>query len=263
MVALKPLYDDFVKSGPTLTLITVSAYDHVRLESTLDSYCDLSNRAEVVVVVPDTDIRSIEIVKQYSKTINTQVHLVFDVGAGIYSAMNTGAKKASGDYLTYWNSGDLCLDVKRLNEFIDILDLRRPIWGVFGGKFNWRSSQELTPLNVAKFVLQRGGYISHQTVFVDRIVFLDMGGFDTRYKIAADTKVISILWANFDCDLLDFEIVQIEQPGVSGLQNRRGRYECVKVAYDVLPINQAIMATVYALGREARYLVAKIRKRIQ
>lgn len=115
---------------------------------------------------------------------------------GFYDAMNKGLRRATGDYVIFLNSDDyfaraevLSLAARALSEsgtdclFGDTVFVREDgralagrIYTVRGFRARW---------------LRFGVMPPHPSMFVRRSVLLHLGGFDLRYKIAADFDLIA------------------------------------------------------------------------
>jgi len=219
---------------PTISIITVTAFDVRRLEITLKSILKEVAFAQFVVVCPNKDHETISFLSQFTNTHNIKLNIGHDNNSGIYQAMNIGARLATGDYLIFWNSGDFCANQENLMKLSEALHRIKPVWGVFEGSFGWRTPQSLTEKNLRDFCLQSGGYISHQTVFMKRIPFLALGGFDEKYKVAADSKIITQFWLNHTCFFFKSLIVEVEPPNFSALNHRIARVESLKTSIQIL-----------------------------
>jgi hypothetical protein len=248
--------------GASLTIITVSAFDCVRLNHTLTSLLSVGPNLELVVVTPRHDFETIQTVKNFTTYGNLKPRLVHDEGVGIYEAMNCGLKVAKGKFVTFWNSGDLAITSSSVGGLLDYLEATTTDWGVFQAKFGWRDALDLTSINLRRFVLQKGGYVSHQAIYARADTLRNLGGFDCNYKVAADTKMITQLWLEHDYGFYDHEVVEVEAPGFSGKMHRLGRIENFRIAWECLPLGSKFLAVGSALRREVGYLARKIKNAI-
>ena len=246
------------KAHTSLSIITVTAFDIPRLTLTMNSLIGTEKFAELVVIYPNQDEDTTLFLNHFVQKHNINIVIGHDDNLGIYQAMNIGAKLSNGNYIVYWNSGDLCASRENLFEFIQNLQTIKPAWGVFQGKFSWRISQELTEKNLRSFCLHRGGYLSHQTVFVSKKNFLSFGGFDETYTIAADAKIITQFWLKYKCLFLNLPIVNIEFPNYSAKNHRRGRIENLRLASETLSGLNKSIAFVNILASEIAFANRKI-----
>jgi len=114
------------------------------------------------------------------------VHWRSEPDAGIYDAMNKGIARAQGDYLYFLNSDDRLADPGVLEAVAAASEQGRAdlvigrVWFVNGAQRQLRDYSFLTPHNLAF------NSLCHQAVFAHRRLFERMGGFDSRYRYAAD-----------------------------------------------------------------------------
>lgn len=113
----------------------------------------------------------------------------FTPRAGIYSAMNFGAKKARGEYLWFLNSDDWIdwdsTDLKKLSTYLD-KDFK-----LFFGRVNWIDPVKnklvgRSRFNPLFFLSHLACFPPHPSTLVNRKLFLKYNGFDQGYKISAD-----------------------------------------------------------------------------
>lgn len=175
--------------------------------------------------------------------------------------MNEGAKHATGKYILFLNSGDYLFDNNSLKALLATLYNLTISWVIVSGEFSWRNKQTLSLQNINWFITQNPkGYVSHQTVLVLRSTFDQLKGFDTRYKIAADTKLITQLYLREDPIFIDEVLVSIETPGMSGIFHRRGRIESYDIALRLLSPKLKLRACLQIFIKESRYFLDKMRK---
>jgi hypothetical protein len=242
-----------------LSVITVTAYDLERLKITLNSYIGAPKNIEFVLVYPIQDIETANYVEKFTLKSKLQISAFCDFGIGIYQAMNLGSILASGQFLMFWNAGDTCSSIGNLIDLVGSLQRLDPIWGCVQASFDWRGPQDLTKTNLENFVLQRGGYISHQSIIVRKSEFVSTGGFDEKYKVAADYKLIAHLWINSEVSFFDYELVNVEFPNFSAQNNRIGRLENLKILFEIIPLKFRIFSLFFILRRETSYLFMRIR----
>jgi len=213
-----------------LTIVTVSSFDHLRLKLTLESMRLLPAGAEHIFIIPENDLTSRDLLEEASAQ-GVQLKFYVDNNTGVYSAMNLGVTVASGKYVIFWNSGDLLFSLSELEMFLSELDSSKPTWAVAQGVLGSGSIHKNSLLEISNFGNQKvGSYISHQTIACERRTMFDLGLFDTKYKIAADTKMIQTLIKHSTPMISPSRIVYIEEPRYSSKFHRRSRYETTKLA---------------------------------
>ena len=110
---------------------------------------------------------------------------------GLYDAMNKGAARASGDVIAFLNADDWYADDAVLADAASCFERGADL--VYGGlcfvsprpPFAVRRVWRDAPRDPAD-LLRRGWHPAHPTCFVRRDLFAEVGGFDTRWRIAAD-----------------------------------------------------------------------------
>lgn len=115
-----------------------------------------------------------------------RTRLISEPDTGLYDAMNRGAKAARGDYLLFLNSDDALVADDVLNVAADRLQAARPDY-LFGSSLQrFKDGGERREKRMSlKAILQRMPFC-HNSVFLKRDVFLELGGHDTQFRIAAD-----------------------------------------------------------------------------
>lgn len=220
-----------MSNEPLLSIITVSAFDAERLSKTLQSLIGLPSLVEHVIVIPEDDSESKTLWKQYEYSGHNRINLVHDKKKGIYGAMNAGALEANGKYVCFWNAGDKLYNQKDLMHLLAKLLEQNPKWAIAQGQFEWRTKQELSVSNLLGFLThQPDTFISHQTIFVAKNTFMEIGKFNTHYQVAADTDQITRLFSIEPPIFEDSVVVQVETPHFSARNHRRARIEVLIVA---------------------------------
>lgn len=246
---------------PTLSIVIVSAFDTPRLNRTLGSILSSVENLEVILVTPESDEQTREMCLTFQDAVRYPVQIITDQNQGIYPAMNYGIQVASGKYLMFWNSGDFCAGESKLMDLVSTLKESDVLWGVVQGNFSWRPKIELNIENVKRFIFQNGGYVSHQCVFASKALITSLGSFDTNYKVAADTKLITQFWLKSPPIFIEIPVVDVESPGFSSKQHRTARIENVKISWELLPFPGVLVALASAIQREILYLIRKIHRK--
>jgi glycosyltransferase involved in cell wall biosynthesis len=249
-----------MSNEPLLSIITVSAFDGKRLAKTLHSLAGVSSFIEHVVVIPKDDIESMAIWESYSDSTPHPMLLVHDERQGVYPAMNIGANASRGKYLCYWNAGDELNSVEDLQILLENLDAGNPKWVICQGKFQWRQGQELSVLNLFGFIKHKAySFISHQTVIVRRDTFISIGSFDCRYRVAADTAMITRMCSIENPRWEESVVVKVEAPQFASHNHRLGRIEVLLIALRELQGSQRIQALKNIFYAETKRLVMKLK----
>ena len=185
--------DDF---ATTLASIQAQDLDHVEFV-VIDSSTD---RAEIPTLLTDCE-----------------ANYTWTDPAGIYAAMNTGLQQATGDYVYFLNAGDTLATAGTLAMVGTVLRTQRPEWmyaevqmsdahGNVIATPNWDYDSE------QRTCFSRGNFPCHQGTFVMRTLLLDLGGFDTNYRIVADYAAFLKLSQRSRPMHID-DVVAVFQPG--------------------------------------------------
>lgn len=259
LIGFKSSIESWIQLRKILTIITVTAYDHARLKTTIGSICDEFVNLEHLLVTPMEDGLSREIALEYKSRIGHSVRIFHDTGKGIYHAMNLGASNARGDYITFWNSGDFLNSSQNLTKIIASLAKSKAHWMITQEKPNKINKKILDESQLFGFIThKKGNFISHQNIFVKRTKFLEIGGFATNLKVAADFKQITQLSLGFKPQFLDISAVGIEAPKYSAVNHRRGRIESYIISWSLLKKKMKFMATVNIIRKEINYLTIRM-----
>jgi glycosyltransferase involved in cell wall biosynthesis len=144
------------------------------------------------------DGNSSTLTKNYLKSLpKSNTTYISEEDTGIYHAMNKGWKMASANsYVYFLNAKDVFASENSLQDAVTVLRSSNfPQWGC-------ATHEEVNPDGsgwVCKLVSQPSienqlyafGYRSHQAVLMKQELIMSLGGFDTRFKIAADWDLIA------------------------------------------------------------------------
>ena len=215
---------------PTLSVITVSSHDLKRFKATRQSLIQLNENFEHVVVVPHNQMEDYyRIIAESGESSGILTQLIHDNGEGIYEAMNLGGTLATGKYLCFWNSGDLLFSKQNIESLAEDLNERSYDWGLFQARIDWHPDYRVGEADLKNFVGFKGGFISHQAIFVQKKIFAQVGGFETKYRVAADTHQIITLWRSFKFFLSQTKVVTVEQPNFAAQNYKLTRSEIRRI----------------------------------
>ncbi len=253
-----------MKNEIVLTLITVAAFDHIRLTKTINSTSSLEAGIEQLFVIPEADTTSIQMIEDHQKRVEFPVRYVHDRKQGIYSAMNIGAENARGRFIHFLNAGDTVLNPTVLMSNVQSLSEKSPTWAITGVFLPWDPSYKAYKGMEKKFRTQRSdGYISHQSIFMRNDKFTSLGGLDVRFPIAADTKLIYQLTAEESPLILDGIAFDVEEGFNVTSHNRESRLEVFKIINSVGSLSDILLSNINFLLREIRFLAKKVSKKLR
>lgn len=139
--------------------------------------CQSYPAKEVIVMDGASHDDTLSIIKRHQADI---AHWHSEPDAGIYDAMNKGAAAATGDWLYFLGGDDALYDSEVLASIFGGGELDADM--VYGDVW-WRNERYAGRFNI--YTLSRRN-ICHQSIFLRRPVFERFGGFNLKYRIAAD-----------------------------------------------------------------------------
>ena len=245
---------------PTISIITVSAFDEERLSATLKSLAILGEGAEHVVVIPKDDSNSVALWERFKFEATIEMRIVHDQNQGVYHAMNIGAKEAKGGYICFWNAGDELISPDAMRILISRLQKDQPGWLIFQGDFSWRKPLLLSESEVRSFVIHNpNSFVSHQCMVIKKNEFDSLQGFNTRYGIAADTAQISQLFLKVKPAFENLAVVRVETPNLAAKNHRRSRFESFIIAFTSLKGSMRMEAIQNILRAEVGRIIARFK----
>jgi glycosyltransferase involved in cell wall biosynthesis len=169
----------------SLAIVTICRNDREGLQRTFASLQAQSDQrfAHVVVDGGSTD-GSVELIRSQAQRI---ARWVSEPDAGIYAAMNKGWRLADADFILFINSGDGLADARVVERSLPLLDAGIDIAygdlmlmeGVRGSRIKPYPERFDT-----RWLLSESP--PHPSQFMSRALLERWGGFEERYRIAAD-----------------------------------------------------------------------------
>lgn len=176
----------------TLSIVTVVRNDLPGLQRTADSL-DAQTLSDFEWVVIDGASRE-EHQPSREALSPTPAVLLSEPDQGIYDAMNKGWRNASGEWILFLNAGDTLCQARTLEDVIPELRRTSARWA-FGVVRNVDAEGKVIGLqNASPF--NRMGHalgnttVPHQATFMRRELLDSLGGFDSRFGMAADQEAI-------------------------------------------------------------------------
>jgi len=176
-----------------ISVVTVALNAEKTIAYSLDSVASQTHsEVEHLLIDGGSTDNTLAIAKQHGKHLSL---LRSERDQGIYDAMNKGAKLAKGEVLGFLNADDFYVKKETLQEVATVF--RDPTIDVcFGDLLYVRKKNSKTVIRLwrpgkyfpGRFAL--GWAPPHPTFFVRRLVFNAVGGFNLKYKLAADNDLM-------------------------------------------------------------------------
>lgn len=173
---------------PLISLITVCYQAAPLIHDTLQSAINQTYKnIELVIVDGGSKDETVAEARKFGAHIGT---LISEPDRGIYDAMNKGIQAAKGEWVYFLNAGDSFYDHKVLEDVFMNRDLGRADL-VYA---RIQTVNEPTGINyIAGEPVTFNDFfnrypICHQATFTRRTAFDEIGLYDTRYRLAADTE---------------------------------------------------------------------------
>lgn len=230
---------------PLLSVITVVFNNADFISEAIDSVLKTNTKdVQYLIIDGGSTDSTVDIIKSYGDKISK---FVSEPDEGLYDAMNKGARLADGQYIAFINADDYYVDGE-LGKVIDELHKKQPdvlyadldyIDNERKVKRCWRPGQFRIKKLISLWIPP------HPTVFMKRDIFNAVGGFDLKYRLAADYDLIlRVLSIAESVDYLNSVLVKMRLGGASNVSWTnivRQNIEIVmsyKSVYKTYPIRQ-------------------------
>lgn len=196
-----------------ISIITVNLNNSSGLLSTINSVSDqnYTDKQFIVIDGASTD-DSTDVLNQYHSKIDIWIS---EPDKGIYNAMNKGAASATGEYLFFLNSGDVFESSDILSEVSSQLSADIVCGNI---RLQGSSSREIkyAPQKISLEYLLKDT-LPHQSMFIKKAVFNNLGGYDERIKMVSDWAFLMKAFFRFRCSYqhLNKTISIFDMDGVS------------------------------------------------
>jgi glycosyltransferase len=200
------------------------------VQVTVNSLGDLVNLSFFGLIVCDSS--KDDQIEQYLKSEGLLTHCIYKwtQPEGIYPAMNLLLDGIDeGSFIWYLNPGDLLIDPQIVLKLFSEVKVRNLQWGFGQAKPIASDSQQSFPKQIFSKVYETvySGklQISHQSMIVRNDVLLELGKFNTRYRIAADYDLQLKLSKSFKPFFLPVCMVEFNENGLSHQKRLRPYFE--------------------------------------
>ncbi len=182
-----------------ISLITVVRNGETTIADCMASVLSQTTQPfEYIIIDGNSTDRTLEVIEKHCWPA---VKVISEPDHGLYDAMNKGINLASGDVIGLINSDDVYADNQVLQKVSDFFSDNPKIDACYGDLCYVRCD-DLTKIvrywrsNSYQLGLFRKGWVPpHPTLYVKTEIYKKYGGFDLRYRIAADFELMLRLFA--------------------------------------------------------------------
>lgn len=196
------------------SIITINKNNAFGLEQTLQSIITQEKYLyELIIIDGKSEDNSLDIINKYQKYIT---YSISELDTGVYNAMNKGIKKAKGKYVIFMNSGDKFVNpniLKMIKEMSFNSDF------IFGAT-NYKKGKSCLKIELPQkisFSLFVSNGICHQSSFIKRYLFDEIGYYDENEKILSDWMffITALGKYNKNYSVVKFPISEYDMNGMS------------------------------------------------
>jgi GT2 family glycosyltransferase len=211
----------------SLEIVMVSMNNLKDFRVSIESISNLLPSQCRVIVVDSSS--STEILEESNKLIElgNDIRYKWEDPQGIYHAMNTGVILCKDDSLVWFlNPGDVVTDSSLILELIELITQSDSKWGY--GLASYDNDVQFPPRlfpknteNTVEALFNSELQISHQSMLVVKEALVDLEGFDTKFRIAADLDFQFKLLKCCTPAILSKHLLVVDTSGVSHEQQIR------------------------------------------
>lgn len=204
-------------SGMLLSVVTVVRNDPAVALTVRSVLAQKGADFECVVLDGASTDSTLEVLAPFKR----RIRLVSEADGGIYEAMNKGLRFARGRVVGFLNAGDVFAGERSLEAVAGAFARNKDLGACFAGLEICDADGKLKrwwpaePHRVGAF--SRGWMPSHPTFYALRRALLDLGGFDTKYRLAADYDLMlrALEIAHLHSTALPVTLVRMRSGGAS------------------------------------------------
>jgi glycosyltransferase len=207
-----------------ISVITAVRNGRATLADALDSALAQDHPdTELIVIDGASTDGTLEVIQRYARRL---AHVVSEPDGGIYDALNKGLRLASGDAVGFLHADDRFAHARVLSRIAAAL--ADPGVDACYGDLLYISQDD--PTRVVRYWrageyhprrLGWGWMPPHPTFYARRVVYQRLGGFDSRYRIAADYDcLLRLLGGGVACAYLPEVLIHMRLGGASNRSPR-------------------------------------------
>lgn len=181
-----------------ISIITATWNSESTIADTLDSLASQTyGTTEFIIVDGASKDKTLSIVNSRNGLIN---QIISEPDKGIYDALNKGIQAATGDVIGFLHSDDIFASPETLIQVASVFS-DESIDAVYGD-LDYVSKENTSNIirhwhsgDFVKSKIKSGWMPPHPTFYMRRKHYLNLGGFDLSYRIAADYEsILRYLW---------------------------------------------------------------------
>lgn len=221
----------------TIITATYNLVENKRVDSFRQCVESVHNQSykniEHLVVDGDSKDGTLEIIKEYAE--KGWIKYISKPDNGLYHAMNRGIKLATGDYINFLNSDDFFSDIRGVEKTVDALETNHADFAysevtLFDEKNN---TMRVAKCRVKDFFARMP--FCHQSLFVKKELFDELGMFDREYALAADYDfIMKLILEKKKGVKVPLNFVVFRLGGISTLRESESYEEMIKCIYNNL-----------------------------
>ncbi len=168
-----------------ITVITVCYNSEETIERTIRSVIAQDYRdLEYIIIDGASTDNTLDIIGKYQNEVSL---CISEPDSGLYDAMNKGLEKSTGDVFAFLNSDDWYADnvLNRVNEYFEKSNADIVSGNMYLFSEGVSKKLDFDRSNREKMFFEV--IYPHPALFAKRELYVKHGGFDTSYKLAADT----------------------------------------------------------------------------
>ncbi|WP_343304442.1 glycosyltransferase family 2 protein [Chitinophaga niabensis] len=201
------------QKNPLVTVITVVFNGEASIERTIKSVAEQKTpEIEYIIVDGASRDNTVKIIRQYEQVVD---YWISEKDKGIYNAMNKGATYASGKYITFLNADDT-MKMNYLQTFTSLIQDKDyfscGVKMIYNNKtINWVPFNIIPAHNTFFWRMP----LPHPGLMVKKTVFDELGGFNEKYRYAADYDFILRLVKKYNGIFSDKVMIDFYMGGAS------------------------------------------------
>lgn len=218
-----------------LSIITINRNNANGLLKTMDSvFHQTFSGFEYIIVDGASTDNSCDVISDKNFIINGEtiinsirVKCISEPDSGVYEAMNKGIKSACGEYLLFLNSGDFLVETNVLNDVFSVIHTADILCGRCQVSNNGRIVWTSNPAKDITFGALYHEGLSHQSTFIRRCLFSELGMYRQDYKYNSDIDFWyrSIILHGASTEKLAIVVADYNLDGISSKENQTEQYQ--------------------------------------